>query len=182
MRSSTIGGLTDSQKNIIARTAGLSNQRQIKFLDFVSNMTSWEFEVFDAFRARLRVDELKDGTLAKEALEVFYNNPCDEVARLLVSVDLVSWRPTGVTIFAELVNIHQLRNDDVILKAIEKASSIGTKLFREEYPKYADTKSIPPKLILETVLKDDFNITLKVEKPDTTKVYDGLREEDEATI
>ena len=141
-------------------------------------MTSWEYDVFDAFRARLRVDELKEGSLAKDAYNVFLENPCDEVARILVSVELHGWRPTGITVFAQLVQIHQTRDDNVIIEAIKKSTTISGKDFREEYPVHLNDKGLPPKLILETILKDDYGIVLSVRKPDAEKVYDGLREND----
>ena len=172
-----LNGLNDKQKNIITKTSGLGNERKSKFLDFISGMTSWEFEVFDAFRSRLKIDELGNG-LAKEAHDLFLANPDDEVARRLVSVDLHSWRPAGINVFAELVRLHQQRTDNNILDAITKASTIGTKAFKEEYqPK----GKVTPKTILEVVLFEDYGISLNPLKPETKTVYDGLREDDQAS-
>lgn len=167
--------LTDKDKVLIKRT-----YRHQNFIDFVTNKTAWEFEVFNAFYPRLRIDGLSAKSKAKKALDVFYENPDDEVARLLVSDDLHKWRPTGIGIFAELVLMHQDRTDKAIIEAIEKSSTIGSKAFKEEYPAFATTKSIPPKLILETVLFQDHGITLSTKGADSRSVYDGLREDDES--
>ncbi len=178
MRSSiSFDGLTQPRLKLLSKIHKLKSQRQLRFLDFVSDMNKWEFEVFDAFRARLRVDELKQGTVAEENYRLFIENPDDEVARILVSADLHSWRPVGIGIFAELVKIHQQREDNAIIDAISKSSTIGTKKFREEYPHH--TSKVTPKSILETVLQEDYNITLNTKKIDTSNIYDGLREKEE---
>ena len=172
-----LNGLSDSQKNIIQRTANLGVDRQIKHLEFIANMNPWAFEIYDAFRSRLKIDQLGNG-LAKEAHDLFLANPDDEVARILVSVDLHSWRPAGINVFAELVRLHQQRTDNNILDAITKASTIGTKAFKEEYqPK----DKVTPKTILETVLFENYGISLNPLKPETKTVYDGLREDDQAS-
>ena len=172
--SITLNGLSLKQKNIITRVASLSNTRQIDFLDFTSKMTEWEYEVFDAFRSRLRVDDIIErNTQTAKNYHLFLDNPDDEVAKLLVSERLHKWRPSGIGIFAELVRIHQSRNDDAIIKAIVKASSIAIQDFKIEYPAY--NKNVTPKSILLAILKEDFEITLSSKKPDTKKVYDGVR-------
>jgi len=173
----TLNGLSDQHKNIITKTAGLTNPRQLNYMEFIANQTSWQFEVFDAFRSRLKVDELKAGTLAKQALELFYANPDDEVARILVSIELHKWRPVGITIFAHLVEIHQSRNDDAVIKAIEKASTISVEAFKIAYPWITH---VTPKIILETVLHIDYSIHLTAEVPETSSTYDGLRKNDVA--
>ncbi len=170
---------SDRRKELLKKITGLKSHRQLSFIEFTANMSPWSFEVFDAFRARLRVDELSDGSQAKDAYDVFIENPDDEVARLLVSVDLHSWRPVGITIFAKLVEVHQMRDNDDVIKAIKKAATIGTKKFKEEYPAFENAASVPPKLILETILENDHGIILPVKQTDTTKVYDGLREEED---
>ena len=168
--------LTPKRRELISKITKLKSKRQLSHIDFISDMNEWQFEVYDAFRSRFRIDELKDGSVANDNYNIFLDNPDDEVARLLVSVDLHSWRPAGVGIFAELVTIHQSRNDYVIITAIKKASTIGTRAFKAEYnPSF----KVTPKSILETVLKEDFNIALSVKDTDTTKVYDALREEDD---
>lgn len=154
------------------------SSKHLKHLEFLGNMTPWEYTLYDAFHTRLRIHELSENSEAKKAYDVFLENSNNEVAQLLASPELHGWRPTGITYFAKLIEIDKSRNDDAITQAIEKASKIRNKDFREEYPRYETKKSIPPKLILETVLKEDFNITVNVTAIDTTTVYDGLRKND----
>ena len=175
--SITINGLSEKKKNIVSRVVNLSNLKQTDFLDFVSKMTTWEFQVFDAFRSRLRIDDIiEKNSQTSKNYRLFIENPCDEVARLLVSTQLHKWRPAGIGIFAELVRLHQSRDDNAIIKAIEKASEISIELFREEYP---ECKKISPKNILIEILQKDYEITLSKTKSDTKKVYDGLRNDEE---
>ena len=152
------------------------SEEQIKFLEFVANMDKWEFEVFNAFRARLRVDELSTDSLSKQAYDLFVSSPDNKVAQLLVSAELHGWRPIGITLFAELIRLDISRNDDAIIQAIQKASTIGAKEFKVQYP---TASKFSPKDILVTVLKDDYNITLEAKIPDQTSQYDALRENKE---
>ncbi len=141
-------------------------------------MSDWEYTVYDAFHTRMRLSTLSDNSEAKKAYHYFLDNPHNEVAQLLASEDLHGWRPTGITIFAKLIEIDKSRDDHVVLEAIKKASTIGMIQFQTEYPTYAFCKSVPRKLILETVLKEDHNISLEATAIDTTSVYDGLRKND----
>ena len=156
----------------------LAKRRQEKFLRFISNMTPWEYEVFDAFRARLRVDELTEGSQTKEAYNLFLKNRDDPVAQILVSIEMHKWRPTGIAFFAKLVEIHQTRDDDAVIEAIDKASTISTAKFKKEYPDFESKGKVTPKMILETILLDDHRITVPTKAIDTTSTYDGLREDD----
>jgi hypothetical protein len=152
------------------------NDKQVKFLKFVANMNEWEFKVFDAFRARLKVDELSTDSLSKQAYDLFVSSPDNKVAQLLVSAELRGWRPVGITLFAELIRLDISRNDDAIIQAIQKASTIGAKEFKVQYP---TASKFSPKDILVTVLKDDYNITLEAKIPDQKSQYDALRETEE---
>ena len=157
------------------------NSKQIKHLEFIANMSDWEYTVYDAFHTRMRLSTLSNNSEAKKAYDYFLENPHNEVAQLLASEDLHGWRPTGITIFAKLIEIDKSRDDNAVSEAIQKAATIGKIQFQTEYLTYAFCKSVSPKLILETVLKEDHNISLETTAIDTTTVYDGLRKNDSKT-
>lgn len=165
-------------KKLMDSVKDRKNSKHIKHLEFIGNMTSWEYTVYDAFHTRLRISELSEGSEAFLAYDTFLQNPDNKVAQLLASSELHGWRPTGITYFAKLIEIDKARNDDAVIQAIRKSSTISCQNFKEEYSQYVNTKSLPPKLILETVLFEDYGITLNPNKSETKKVYDGLRRND----
>ncbi|KAB7887136.1 hypothetical protein [Poseidonibacter ostreae] len=146
---------------------------KLEFTNYITSMSDWEFKVFDAFRPRIRFGTIKINSNTYNALQMFYNNPDDAVAQLLVSNEMFKWRPCGLDKFAKLVELSLDGRSDEIVAAIHKASTINKKAFRQEYP---TVSNITPLSILETILFVDYSISLKIEPTDTVKAYDGLRE------
>jgi len=162
--------LNDNQKKIISKT-----HNQSQFIRLIANMSDWEYKVFYAFYPRLRIDTLNMTTKAGVAYRLFLDSGDVTLAQKLVSNELMAYRPAGVATFAELLNINALRNDDAVSLAVDKAISIGTKVFKVEYP---NADKFSPLDILKTVLEEDHQIILSPKKKTNTTVYDALREED----